>query len=47
MRYEILIVDIKGVRLLEELFKRDNWLCTASMVLEAIAKIETISPHII
>lgn len=50
MRYEILIVDDqKGVRrLLEELFKRDNWIVhTASDGLEAIDKIETISPHII
>ena len=50
MRYEILIVDDqKGVRrLLEELFKRDNWFVhTATDVLEAIDKIETISPHII
>lgn len=50
MRYEILIVDDqKGVRrLLEELFKKDNWIVhTASDGLEAIAKIDTISPHII
>lgn len=50
MRPEILIVDDqKGVRrLLEELFKKDNWIVhTASDGFEAIAKIEEITPHII
>ncbi len=50
MRPEILIVDDqKGVRrLLEELFKKDNWIVhTASDGLEAVDKIEQISPHII
>ncbi|HCF49725.1 MAG TPA: two-component system response regulator, partial [Syntrophomonas sp.] len=50
MRHEILIVDDqKGVRrLLEELFKKDDWIVhTASDGLEAIAKIDSITPHII
>ncbi|MGI6433898.1 MAG: response regulator [Syntrophomonadaceae bacterium] len=50
MRHEILIVDDqKGVRrLLEELFKKSNWIVhTAADGSEAIAKLESISPHII
>lgn len=50
MRHEILIVDDqKGVRrLLEELFKKSDWVVhTAADGLDAVAKLESISPHII